>query len=75
MEFSRQKYLSGLPFPPPGDFPNPGIEPTFLMSFAQVGGFFATSTTGEALMTVCCAVLCLVAQLVLPTLWNPLDCS
>ena len=26
--FSRQKYWSGLPFPPPGDLPNPGIEPT-----------------------------------------------
>ena len=27
MEFSRQKHWSGLPFPPPGDLPNPGIEP------------------------------------------------
>ena len=27
MGFSRQKYWSGLPFPPPGDFPDPGIEP------------------------------------------------
>ena len=27
MEFSRQEYWSGLPFPPPGDLPNPGIEP------------------------------------------------
>ena len=26
MEFSRQEYWSGLPFPSPGDFPNPGIE-------------------------------------------------
>ena len=26
MEFSRQEYLSGLPFPSPGDLPNPGIE-------------------------------------------------
>ena len=26
MEFSRQKYRSGLPFPFPGDLPNPGIE-------------------------------------------------
>ena len=25
--FSRQEYWSGLPFPPPGDRPNPGIEP------------------------------------------------
>ena len=27
MGFSRQEYWSGLPFPPPGDLPNPGIEP------------------------------------------------
>ena len=26
MELSKQEYWSGLPFPPPGDFPNPGIE-------------------------------------------------
>ena len=27
MEFSRQEYCSELPFPSPGDLPNPGIEP------------------------------------------------
>ena len=27
MEFSRQEHWNGLPFPSPGDFPNPGIEP------------------------------------------------
>ena len=27
MEFSRQEYWSGLPFPAPGDLPNPGIKP------------------------------------------------
>ena len=27
MEFSRQKYWCGLPFPPPGNLPDPGIEP------------------------------------------------
>ena len=27
MGFSRQEYWSGLPFPPPGDLPNPGIKP------------------------------------------------
>ena len=30
MEFSRQEYQSGLPFPIPGDLPDPGIEPAFL---------------------------------------------
>ena len=29
MRFSRQGYWSGLPFPSPGDLPNPGIEPGF----------------------------------------------
>ena len=28
MGFTSQKYWSGLPFPPPGDLPNPGIKPT-----------------------------------------------
>ena len=28
MRFSRQEYWSGLPFPSPGDLPNPGIEPS-----------------------------------------------
>ena len=28
MEFSRHEYWSGLPFPPPGDLPDPGIEPS-----------------------------------------------
>ena len=27
MGFSRQEYWSGLPYPPPGDLPDPGIEP------------------------------------------------
>ena len=30
MGFSGQEYWSGLPCPPPGDLPNPGIEPTSL---------------------------------------------
>ena len=32
VEFSRQEYWSGLPFPSPGDLPNPGIEPMSLVS-------------------------------------------
>ena len=30
VEFSRQEYWSGLPFPSPGDLPNPGTEPRSL---------------------------------------------
>ena len=48
MEFSRQEYWSGLPFPAPGDIPDPGIEPTFLVSPELAGEFFTTSTTWEA---------------------------
>ena len=46
--FSRQEYWSGLPFPFPGDLPEPGIEPTFLTSPALAGGFFVISTIWEA---------------------------
>ena len=48
MGFSRQEYWSGLPRPPPGDLPNPGIKPTSLMFPALAGGFFTTSTTWKA---------------------------
>ena len=44
MEFSRQEYWSGLPCPPPGDLPDPGIELTSLESPALAGRFFTTST-------------------------------
>ena len=47
MEFSRQEYWSGLSCPPPGDLPDPGIEPSSLMSPALAGGFFTTSATWE----------------------------
>ena len=40
MEFSRQEHWSGFPFPPPGDLPDPGIEPGSLTSSALAGGFF-----------------------------------
>ena len=49
MEFSRQEYWSGLPFPPPGDLPDPGTEPTSLTSPTFEGRFFTTSAPREAL--------------------------
>ena len=42
--FSRQEYWSGLPCPPPGDLPNPGIEP---MSPVLPGRFFTTEPPGK----------------------------
>ena len=47
MGFSRQEYWSGLPCPPPGDLPDPEIEPTSLMSPALAGRFFTTNATWE----------------------------
>ena len=40
MGFSRQEYCSGLPFPPPGDLSDPGIEPTSPVSPSLAGRFF-----------------------------------
>ena len=40
MGFCRQEYWSGLPRPPPGDLPDPGIEPMSPTSPALAGGFF-----------------------------------
>ena len=48
MEFSRQECWGGLPFPSPGDLPDPGIKPTSLASPALAGGFFTSWGTGEA---------------------------
>ena len=48
MEFSRQEYWSWLPFPSPGDLPNPDIEPESPESPALAGGFFTTVATLEA---------------------------
>ena len=52
MQFSRQEYWSGLPWPPPGDLPmassrgsDPGTEPTSLRSPTLGGVFFTTSAT------------------------------
>ena len=42
MGFSRQEYWSGLPFPAPGDLPDPGIEPTSPVSPVLIVGFFTT---------------------------------
>ena len=47
MRFSRQEYWSGLPFPSPGDIPDPGIKPASLSSPALAGGFFTTGATWE----------------------------
>ena len=49
MEFSRQEYWGGLPFPPPGDLTNPGIKP---VSPALASGFFTIVPTGKPALSM-----------------------
>ena len=45
--FPRQEYWRELPFPPPGDLPNPGIKPMSPAAPALAGGFFTTEPPGK----------------------------
>ncbi|CAN0513362.1 unnamed protein product [Rangifer tarandus platyrhynchus] len=45
MGLFRQEYWGGLPFPSPGNLPNPGIEPTSLISPTLAGGSLTTRIT------------------------------
>ena len=47
--FSRQEYRDGLPFPPPGHLPNPGLKPG---SPALAGRFFTVGVSREALCII-----------------------
>ena len=49
MGFHRQKYWSGLPFPSPGDLPDPGIKPR---SPELAGGFFTTDSPGKPIQSI-----------------------
>ena len=48
MRFSRQEYWSGLPFPPPEDLPNTGIEPMSFLFPVLASSFFTSSATWKA---------------------------
>ena len=50
MGFPRQEYWNALPFPSPGDLPEPGIKSVSLMSPALAGRFFTTGATWEAVI-------------------------
>ena len=52
MGFPRQDYWSGLPCLPPGDLPDPEIKAASLMSPALANGFFTTSATWEAPLSI-----------------------
>ena len=47
MGFSRQENWSGLPFPSPGDLPDPGIKPESPVSPVLAGQFFITVLPGK----------------------------
>ena len=47
MEFLRQEYWSGLPFPSPEGLSDPGME---AVSPALAGGFFTTEQPGKAML-------------------------
>ena len=67
MGLPKQEYWSGLPFPPPGDLPNPGIKPTFpelqadSLPLSQLGGPFCCISSVQSLSGV--------------RLCDPMDCS
>ena len=53
MRFSRQEYWNGVPFPPPGDLPFPGIEPMSPASPALAHGLFITVIPGKPDAYIC----------------------
>ena len=53
MGFPRQEYWNGLPFPTPGDLPNPEIKPMSPASPALASGFFNTEPLGNPIKSVC----------------------
>ena len=53
MGFSRQEYWSGLPSPPLGDLPDPGIEPMSLASPALAGEFFTPVLPWHSVSLLC----------------------
>ena len=47
MRFFRREYWSGLPFPSPGDLPNPGIKPASLISLALQADYLPAEPSGK----------------------------
>ena len=58
MGFPRQECWSGLPFPFPGDLPDPGIEPVSPAFPALAGGFFTTEPPGKPVCVCVCECVC-----------------
>ena len=58
MGFPREEHWSGLPFPPPGDLPDPGIKP---MSPELTGRFFIIEPPGKSPALVFKSTLCMLS--------------
>ena len=64
MGFSRKECWSGFPFPPPGDLPNPGIEPVSPASLAMQADSLPAKPSGKPLLYAgycICPLLCRVS--------------
>ena len=72
MGFSRPEYWSGLPFPPPGNLPDPGIKPRSPTAPALSGGFFTTEPPGKPQLPVWASALQPLAWFVAPPAPPPL---
>ena len=55
--FSRQEHWSGLPFPSPGDLPDPEAEPAFLVFLALTGRFFTIVLPGKPIYVCVCVYI------------------
>ena len=73
MGFPRQEYWSGLPFPSPGDLPDPGIKP---VSPVLMGRFFTAESPGKPKRSLPHFYYIISSvSLSCPTLCKPMDCS
>ena len=66
---------SELPFPPPGDIPNPGTETVTHVSTALAGGSFTTEPPGKPEIENICAAAAAKSLQSCPTLCDPIDSS
>ena len=62
MEFSRPEHWSGLPFPTPGDLPDPRIEHTSFASPSLAARFFSTTWEANVSETHCNTTVCIVEE-------------
>ena len=73
MGFPRPEYWNGLPFPPPGDLPDPKMELTSPVTPELAGGFFTTEPTGKPSLCFSQSVSSVTQSC--PTLCDPMNCS